>query len=142
METGKKVKNITLDEQTTSCTDFAFLEELLNEDGEPEERDYILNTVRDLAQDARDLTELINNTIDKRNNLKTRGLTYFKDAIAKGHRFTVYKVFREPDEELKNIYYYSFNGCYAIEWKQIIRTRERATDIERELKQVYNINVY
>ena len=88
------------------------------------------------------ITDLINNILEIRNDFKNKGLTFYKDVSIKGYLLTVYKVFKEPDEELKHIYYYSFNGCYAIEWKQIIRTRERATDIERDLKQTYNINVY
>ena len=68
METGNKNKQTSLEEH------LQHLEGALNEDAEPEEKEYILNAVRELAQEARNITDLINNILEIRNNFKNEGL--------------------------------------------------------------------
>ena len=74
MEFCKVEQAKIITDTSTTCNDLTDLEEILNDD--PEEKDYLIKTVKDLIKDGEDIHNLITNTIDIRNKLRRKGLIF------------------------------------------------------------------
>ena len=74
MEFFKVEQTKIITDTSTTCADLTDLEEILNDD--PEEKDYLIKTVKDLIQDGGNIHNLITNTIEIRNKLRRKGLIF------------------------------------------------------------------
>ena len=62
----------------------------------------------------------------------------YREVEINNHKISIYKISNETTLD-DNIYYTTFNGKYAIRWRDIIRIRYWLYELEEELGVRYNI---
>ena len=128
------IKDLT--DAKTSNSEWDYIKELVDEN----EHDYFLGKIHKLEQEGRDITLNINKMLETRNKLKLEGLHFYKEVCIYGEFLTIYKQLGVP----KNIqgFYITFNGAYAIPYKDFYKLKIGDGLLFEELLEEHNINCY
>lgn len=133
-----KLKKRVLTDTSTTADDLGRLEDLNEE--ETTENDF-KHYIKEMQKQGHEIDKNIKNIIEIKNRCKKENLIFFRSLSLNGLEIPIYKTIKgtEPD---KKIFYISFNGLYAIKWRDLRKFRKNALYIEEYIEEYYNINFF